>query len=70
MPGCLDSCSIHTASYIYFQLIPAHDRGIKRLELGKAGVDVVYSLVGWEASSRYVVAMHSKPFQHSKFCLR
>ena len=32
---------------------------VLRLELGKAGVDVVNSLVGWEASSRYVVAMHN-----------
>ena len=36
---------------------------VLRLELGKAGVDVVNSLVGWEASSRYVVAMHNL---HSK----
>ena len=36
---------------------------VLRLELGKAGVDVVNSLVGWEASSRYVIAMHNL---HSK----
>ena len=36
---------------------------VLRLELGKAGVDVVNSLVGWEASSRYAVAMHNL---HSK----
>ena len=36
---------------------------VLRLELEKAGVDVVNSLVGWEASSRYVVAMHNL---HSK----
>ena len=36
---------------------------ILRLELRKAGVDVVNSLVGWDASSRYVIAMHNL---HSK----
>ena len=36
---------------------------VLRLELGKAGVDVVNSLVGWGASSRYVIAMHNL---HSK----
>ena len=36
---------------------------VLRLELGKAGVDVVNSLVGWEASSRYVITMHNL---HSK----
>ena len=36
---------------------------VLRLELRKAGVDVVNSLIGWEASSRYCVAMHNL---HSK----
>ena len=36
---------------------------VLRLELEKEGVDVVNSLVGWEESSRYVVAMHNL---HSK----
>ena len=36
---------------------------VLRLELRKAGVDVINSLIGWESSSRYCVAMHNL---HSK----
>ena len=32
---------------------------VLRLELRKAGVDVVNSLIGWEASSRYCIVMHN-----------
>ena len=32
---------------------------VLRLELAKAGLDLVDSLVAWEAASRYVTAMHN-----------
>ena len=34
---------------------------VLRLELAKAGLDLVDSLVAWEAASRYVTAMHNLP---------